>query len=69
VLALSDKIYLIEFKHGKAGTKIDSLAKKAVKQIKDKKYGERFLNDERPRIYLGVGFAGKEMGYKIENKP
>jgi hypothetical protein len=69
VLALSDKIYLIEFKHGKAGTKIDSLAKKAVKQIKDKKYGERFLNDERPRVYLGVGFAGKEMGYKIENKP
>jgi hypothetical protein len=45
------------------------LAQKALKQIKDKKYGERFLNDERPRIYLGVGFAGKEMGYKIENKP
>jgi hypothetical protein len=67
VLALSDKIYLIEFKYGKAGSKIDSLAKKALKQIKDKNYGERFLNDERPRVYLGVGFAGKEMGYKIES--
>ena len=66
VLAFSDKIYLIEFKYGKAGSKIDSLAQKALKQIKDKNYGERFLNDKRPRIYLGVGFAGKEMGYKIK---
>ncbi|MEN8217158.1 MAG: AAA family ATPase [Pseudomonadota bacterium] len=68
VLAFPEKIYLIEFKHGKAGSKIDNLAKKALKQIKDKNYGERFLNDERPRIYLGVGFAGKEMGYKIESR-
>jgi len=67
VLAFPDKIYLIEFKYGKAGSQIDSLAKKALKQIKDKKYGERFLNDERPRVYLGVGFAGKEMGYKMES--
>jgi hypothetical protein len=66
VLAFSDKIYLIEFKHGKAGSKIDSLAQKALKQIKEKNYGERFLNDSRPRVYLGVGFAGKEMGYKME---
>ncbi len=66
VLAFSDKIYLIEFKYGKAGSQIDSLAQKALKQIKDKNYGERFLNDKRPRIYLGVGFAGKEMGYKIK---
>jgi hypothetical protein len=66
VLAFSDKIYLIEFKHGKASSKIDSLAQKALKQIKEKNYGERFLNDSRPRVYLGVGFAGKEMGYKME---
>jgi len=67
VLAFPEKIYLIEFKYGKAGSKIDSLVKKALKQIKDKKYGERFLNDERPRVYLGVGFAGKEIGYKMES--
>jgi len=67
VLAFSDKIYLIEFKYGKAGSQIDSLAQKALKQIKDKNYGERFLNDSRPRVYLGVGFAGKEMGYKMES--
>jgi hypothetical protein len=66
VLALEDKIYLIEFKYGKAGSKMDSLTNKAIKQIKSKNYGERFLNDSRPRVYLGVGFAGKEIGYKME---
>jgi hypothetical protein len=63
VLTFEDKIYLIEFKYGKAGSKMDRLTHKALSQIKDKNYGERFLNDLRPRIYLGVGFAGKEIGY------
>jgi len=56
---------LIEFKYGKAGSDIDSLTSKALKQIKDKNYGERFLNESRPRRYLGIGIAGKEIGYKI----
>ena len=67
VLAFSDKIYLIEFKYGKAGSKIDGLAKKALKQVREKNYGERFLNDGRPRVYLGVGFAGSEMGCEMES--
>ncbi|OAD20272.1 hypothetical protein THIOM_004040 [Candidatus Thiomargarita nelsonii] len=49
---------------GKAGSDMDSLTNKAIKQIQNKNYGERFLNDGRPRVYLGVGFAGKEIGYK-----
>ena len=64
VLAFEDKIYLIEFKYGKAGSKMDSLTNKALKQIKSKNYDERFLNESRPRVYLGVGFAGKEIGYQ-----
>ena len=64
VLAFEEKIYLIEFKYGKAGSKMDSLTNKALKQIKAKNYDERFLNDPRPRVYLGVGFAGKEIGYQ-----
>jgi len=64
VLAFEEKIYLIEFKYGKAGSKMDSLTNKALKQIKSKNYDERFLNEPRPRVYLGVGFAGKEIGYK-----
>ena len=63
VLAFEDKIYLIEFKYAKAGSHMDRLTHKALKQIKTKNYGERFLNDSRSRVYLGVGFTGKEIGY------
>ncbi len=66
VLVFEDKIYVIEFKYGKAGTKLETLTKKAIKQIQKKKYAERFLNDQRKRILLGVGFVEKEIGYKIE---
>jgi len=66
VLTFDNKIYLIEFKYGKAGSDMEKLTNKAIEQIKDNSYGERFLNDTRQRIYLGVGFSGKEIGYKIE---
>jgi len=65
VLMLEDKIYLIEFKHGKAGTNMDTLTKKAIGQIRDKNYEERFLSDTRPRHLLGIGFAGKKIGYQL----
>ena len=65
VLTLEDKIYLMEFKYGKAGTKMDTLTKQAIKQIRDKNYGERFLNESRPRLLLGIGFVEKEMGYQL----
>jgi len=65
VLIFEHQIYLIEFKYGKAGREMDHLTHKALKKIKDKNYGERFLNDKRPRIYLGVGFSGKEIGYQM----
>jgi hypothetical protein len=65
ILAFENQIYLIEFKYAEDGTTMDSLTNKAIKQIKDKNYGERFLNDSRQRIYLGVGVLGKDIGYKI----
>ena len=65
VLILEDKIYLIEFKYGKAGTDMNTLTNKAVQQIRDKNYGERFLNESRPRLLLGVGFVDKEIGYQF----
>jgi hypothetical protein len=67
VLELEKQIYLIEFKYGKASSKMDRLTDKAIKQIEKKNYGERFLNESRSLIYLGVGFAGKEIGYKKVN--
>jgi len=65
VLTFEKIIYLIEFKYGKAGSKMDSLTSQAIKQIKDKNYGERFLGDGRSLVFLGVGFAGREIGYKM----
>jgi ATP-dependent exoDNAse (exonuclease V) beta subunit len=64
VLELDNQIYLIEFKYAKAGGNMDDLTQKAIKQIQEKNYGERFLNDSRPRVLLGVGFTGKKIGYK-----
>jgi len=64
VLAFENKIYLIEFKYACKGSNMTRLTNNALKQIKTKNYGERFLNDSRPLIYLGVGFAGKKIGYK-----
>ena len=66
ILELEDKTYLIEFKYGKAGSDIKKLTEKAVKQIKEKKYYERFSNKDTPLILLGVGFIDKEIGYKSE---
>ncbi len=67
VLECDDTIYVIEFKYGKSGSKPDKLTEKALKQIHKKKYDERFLNDSRQRLLLGVGFAGKEIAYRIEH--
>ncbi|EDN68379.1 hypothetical protein BGP_3088 [Beggiatoa sp. PS] len=44
---------------------MDTLTKQAIKQIRDKNYGERFLNESRPRLLLGIGFVEKEMGYQL----
>ncbi|NJO14370.1 MAG: AAA family ATPase [Thioploca sp.] len=65
VLALTDKIYLLEFKYGKASTSMKTLINQAIQQIQAKHYGERFLNDLRPRFLLGIGFVNKEMDYKL----
>ncbi len=62
---LEDKIYVIEFKYGKAGTKMDTLTNQAIKQIQTKSYAERFMNESRPRLLLGIGFIEKEMDYKL----
>jgi ATP-dependent exoDNAse (exonuclease V) beta subunit len=65
VLTLTDKIYLIEFKYGKVGTRMESLTHQAIQPIQDKNYSERFWNDSRPRLLLGIGFINQEIGYKL----
>jgi len=69
VLEFSDKVYVIEFKYGKSGSKMENLLNKAIKQIKEKKYYERFTGEDRKVIFLAVGFIEKEINYKLENLP
>jgi hypothetical protein len=44
---------------------LETLTAQAIRQIQEKRYAERFLNDSRQRILLGIGFTEKEIGYKI----
>jgi hypothetical protein len=65
VLELPDMIYVIEFKYGKSGADLDTLTSKALKQLQEKHYAERFLTDPRQCLLLGIGFADKEIGCQL----
>lgn len=62
VLTLENCIYIIEFKLG--------TAKAAMKQIKESKYYQPFLNKGKEVLLLGIGgFAKKELEYCLEEAP
>ncbi len=48
VIKTKDYIYIIEYKKGASKT--------ALQQIKDKKYHEKYLNENKPIYLLGIGF-------------
>jgi len=68
LMEFSDKVYLIEFKYEKSGSDMEKILDKAIKQIKDKKYYERFIGEGKRIIFLGVAFIDKEIGYRKEEK-
>jgi len=45
---------------------MENLLDRAIKQIKEKKYYERFIGEHRKVIFFAVGFIGKEINYKME---
>ena len=53
VVKTDDNIFILEFK-------INQSAKKAIKQIKDKKYAEKYLDDKRQIILLGINFETED---------
>ena len=68
VLELSDKVYIIEFKFAK-NTKVkqvSTLSRRALKQIKTKKYYEAYLGGTRRVLLLGLGFLDKELHGRVE---
>ena len=57
VLKTKKYIYIIEFK-------LNQSSEKAIKQIKEKKYFEKYLNDGREIHLLGINFSTKEKNIK-----
>lgn len=66
VVKFEDKIYVIEFKYGQEGKVMERLLDDAVNQIKSQRYYERFSDSGKQIFLFGVGFVGKEIGYKLE---
>ena len=50
-VVMPDKILIIEFKLSKYGS-----AEDAIKQIKDRKYADKFKADKRPVYLIGMSF-------------
>ena len=68
VLELTDKVYIIEFKFAQ-NTKIKqvaTLSRRAIKQIKAKKYYEPYLGSNKRVLLLGLGFMDKQLHGLIE---
>ena len=68
VLELLDKIYIIEFKFA-TNTKVKqvtTLSRRAIKQIKDKKYYEPYLSSNKRILLLGLGFLDKQLHGRVE---
>jgi hypothetical protein len=66
VLEFQDRVYVIEFKYGNEGAAMEKLLDQAVGQNKSRRYYEKFLDSGRKILLQGVGFVGKEIGYRCE---
>ncbi len=53
-------IYLIEFKLADNQQQLQDKAIKAIEQIKDKKYADKFKAKQRPIVLMGVVFGKEE---------
>ena len=70
VLELEDKIYIIEFKYQNGNITLEKLVESALEQIRDRKYYESYLAENKQIILLGVGFLGKkEIDMQMEILP
>ncbi|GAA5818459.1 MAG: AAA family ATPase [Methanobrevibacter sp. CfCl-M3] len=64
ILIIDDSAIIIEIKFDKDKNKLDNLVIKALNQIMDSKYYEKYLNYDL--IFLGIAFADKEVKCKFK---
>jgi len=65
VLKLSNHIYIIEFKYAPKGTSLQTLVSRALTQIQSKRYPERYQDDSRKLLYMGIAFDGEEIAGEL----
>lgn len=58
VIEFGDTAYILEFKHKRTGT-VETLARNALKQIKDKNYAQAFEASHQVIHLVGIGFLEK----------
>jgi len=68
VLEFPDKYYIIEFKFATNARikQVTTLSKRAIKQIKDKKYYEPYLASGKRILLLGIGFLSKKLHGQLQ---
>jgi len=65
VIELDDKAYIFEFKYGGEGNRLEGLVDRALEQIRNKGYGERYKGTGLKLRYIGIAFSSKEVKGKI----
>jgi hypothetical protein len=65
VLEQPDCIIITELKYN-AKTKISTLLKKAMKQIYDRRYYEKYSDKSKKILLMGLAFSGNEVGCKMK---
>jgi Holliday junction resolvase-like predicted endonuclease len=65
VLKKEREVIVVEIKYGK-GRKVEGVVKKAIEQIKKKKYYEKYSDSEVSLLSVAFG-ENKEMGCKFED--
>lgn len=61
VIELQNKVFIFEFKYGQKGADLGKLAQKAIKQIFDKGYLNRYKGISSKLFVIGIGFHEKEI--------
>jgi hypothetical protein len=65
VIRFAEKIYIIEFKFNKEG----DMSKKALQQIKEKEYAQKYIIENKEIYLIGISFSNEERninGYEYE---
>jgi len=65
IIEFNDKIFIFEFKYGASGTDLDKLVDKALAQIAQKQYDQKYQLRNIPIKHIGIAFSEKTVVTKL----